>query len=274
MSFYNMLFGVNDQADLLLAVIGLKKNDIERFRDVHVEDDGKTIAVYTRTGGGNRAYYPNLTMRKLPTWQGSEDDDFDCTYCTDRFAVPEKFVEDVQNLGDILSHGLRAEFAQHLAATLRREKTDGDKAAAAYDAEERALARTAHVKANGHTFVPYDDYAMQKALELAEANEGRLRSCRGILPLVLKVKRRFPPLPEREGGRRPAAHGTGRNLLSLGDRRSVLGALPREMGGEVPEGHSRDRESRAQSAQPEARVKVTVPRETQESSGSTGENDG
>lgn len=195
MSFYNMLFGMNDQADLLLAVIGLKKNDIERFRDVRIEDDGKTIAVYTRTGGGNRAYYPNLTMRKLATWLGSEDDDFDCTYCTDRFAVPEKFVEDVRNLGDILSHGLRAEFAQHLAATLRREETDGDKAAAAYDAEERALARTAHVKANGHTFVPYDDYAMQKALELAEANEGRLRSCRGILPLVLKVKRDFRPFP-------------------------------------------------------------------------------
>lgn len=196
MSFYNMLFGMNAQADLLLAVIGLKKNDIERFRDVHIEDDGKTIAVYTRTGGGNRADYPNLTMRKLATWQGSEDDDFDCTYCTDRFAVPEKFVEDVQNLGDILSHGLRAEFARHLAATLRREKTDGDKAAEAYDAEERALARTAHVKANGHTFVPYDDYAMQEALELAEANEGRLRSCWGILPLVLNVKRDFRPYPE------------------------------------------------------------------------------
>ena len=36
---------------------------------------------------------------------------------------------------------------------------------------------------------------MQKALELAEANEGRLRSCRGILPLVLKVKRDFRPFP-------------------------------------------------------------------------------
>src|SRR5690606_35672763 len=104
MSFYNMLFGMNGQTDLLLAVLGLKQNDVERFRDVSIEDDGETIAVYTRTGGGNRADYPNLTMRKLPNWQGSEDDDFDNTYCTDRFAVPEEFAEDVKNLGDILSH--------------------------------------------------------------------------------------------------------------------------------------------------------------------------
>lgn len=32
MSFYNLLFGVNPHTDIILALIGLKKCDIERFR--------------------------------------------------------------------------------------------------------------------------------------------------------------------------------------------------------------------------------------------------
>lgn len=196
MSFYSMLFGKNPQATILLAVIGLKENDIERFRDVHVDDHGTVIAVYTRTGGGNRESYPNLTMRKLPSWRGSVDDEYDSTYCTDTFEVPTEFVEDVKNLDDVLTHGLRAEFGQHLAKTLRREPTESDKETKAYEAESAALARTKHFMANGHTFVPMDDYAMRTALEFAEKNGGELRSCWGIMPINLTVKRDYYPYPQ------------------------------------------------------------------------------
>lgn len=194
MSFYNMLFGMNWQTDLLLAVIGLKQNDVERFRNVFKSEDGKTIEVYTRTGGGNREDYPNLAMRKRPEWQGSSDDDYDCTYCTDTFAVPEQWQEDVKNLGD-LSKGIRGEFAQHLAATIDRTPTEGDKAREAHDAEARELKRVDHFMANGHTFVPKDDSAMETALRLAEANEGSLRTCWGIMPLTITVKKNFKPWP-------------------------------------------------------------------------------
>jgi len=198
MSLYNLLFGMNAQTDLLLAVIGLKQCDIERFRNVGTADEGRKIEVYTRTGGGNRSDYPNLTMRKLPEWQGSEDDDFDNTYCTDTFAVPEQFVADVAALADPLTHGLRAEFAQHLAKTLRREPTEADQATAAYEAESTKLKRTRHVKANGHTFVPYDDHAMQTALEIAEENDGDLRSAWGIMPLKLEIKTDFVRWPNAQ----------------------------------------------------------------------------
>lgn len=197
MSFYNLLFGMNQETDVLLAVIGLKRVDVERLRDTYRSPDGKFIFVYTRTGGGNRESYPNLVMRKRPEWRGSVDDEFDSTYCTDTFEVPEQWREDVKNLGDI-TKGLRAEFGQHIAATLNREPTDRDKAQAAYDAEARELARTKHFLANGHTFVPLDDYAMETALEFAEKNGGRLLSCWGIMPIALTVKRDYHPSPNAE----------------------------------------------------------------------------
>lgn len=195
MSFYNMLFGMNSQSDLLLAVIGLRKVDVERFRDCSASDNGATIEVYTRTGGGNREGYPNLAMRKRPEWTGSVDDDFDSTYCTDTFSVPEQWRADVAGLRDVLAHGIRAEFAQHLAATLQREPTEADKQQAAYNAEVAALKRTRHFMANGHTFVPMDDTATKAALDLGEANGGKLRSCWGIAPLALKVRENFVQFP-------------------------------------------------------------------------------
>jgi hypothetical protein len=191
-----MLFGKNPQTALLLAVIGLRENDVERFRDVSVADGGRRIEVYTRTGGGNRDSYPQEIMRARPEWIDSEDDDYDSTYCTDTFNVPEEWVQDVSKLDDIIGNGLRPEFGAHLVKTLRREPSEGDKAAAAYEAERAAIRGTKHFMANGHTFVPQDDSAMQKALELAEANGGSLRSCWGILPLQLTVKRDFHPYPK------------------------------------------------------------------------------
>jgi len=190
-----MLFGMNSQSDLLLAVVGLKKNDVERFRNCFAREGGKTIEVYSRTGGGNRDDYPQEFMRHLPGHRTSVDDDFDCTYCTDTFDVPAEFVQDVANLSDIITHGLRPEFAQHLAKVLNREPTEGDKATAAYEAESAALRRTEHFMANGHTYVPRNDAALETALELAEANGGKLRSAWGILPLAITIRQDFQPYP-------------------------------------------------------------------------------
>lgn len=194
-----MLFGMNSQSALLLAVIGLREVDVERFRDIRADDGGAIIEVYTRTGGGNREAYPNVTMRKRPEWRCSVDDEDDTTYCTDTFDVPEQWRQDVDHLKDILTHGLRPEFAQHLAAALRREPTEADKAQRAQDSEASALRRTRHFMANGHTFVPLDDHALKTALDLAEKNGGKLLSCWGIAPIALTVKRDFHPYPNAKG---------------------------------------------------------------------------
>ena len=195
MSMYNLMFGKNPRASLLLAVVGLREVDVERFRDVHVDNDGREIAVYTRTGGGNRTDYPQLLLLSNPLFVRTEDDEFDSTYATFFFRVPDGMDADVRALEDVLEHGIRQEFARHLARTLKRAPTDADLEREAYDAEARALSNVPHVKANGHTFVPYTDGAMDTALRLAELNNGELRTAWGILPLTLAVKRndvRFP----------------------------------------------------------------------------------
>lgn len=112
--------------------------------------------------------------------------------------MPDEFVADVVGLRDIFTYGLRPEFGQHLKQTLQREATLGDKAAVAYEEERRILSQTKHFMANGHTFVPQDDNAMEAALKLAEANDGSLRTCWGILPLQITVKRDFRPWPNAQ----------------------------------------------------------------------------
>lgn len=116
MSLYNTLFGVNAAAPVLLAMLGIDKVDVPRFRDCYITEEGK-IAIYTSTGGGNRYMYEhpdssrrnyphyyeagkeskwpsgpwNSDLRKLPGFQYDEDDDYDSTYATFYFDVPEQF---------------------------------------------------------------------------------------------------------------------------------------------------------------------------------------
>lgn len=49
---YNLIFGQNEYAGVILATLGLKRDDVGRFRDCYVAGD--RIVVYTRNGGDNR----------------------------------------------------------------------------------------------------------------------------------------------------------------------------------------------------------------------------
>jgi hypothetical protein len=105
MSLYNAVFGVNSMAGLLLQILGIHARDIPRFRDCYLDTTAREkplIVIYTRTGGGNRAYfdkpgpsiadeYPgpyNEDLRKLPGFIHDEDDEFDSTYALFYFNVP------------------------------------------------------------------------------------------------------------------------------------------------------------------------------------------
>lgn len=80
MSLYNMLFGVNPHAPMLLGFLGIGADEVPRFRDAFYRE-GK-IVIHTRTGGGNREAYEaeNEALTRLPGYVRDEDDNFDCTY--------------------------------------------------------------------------------------------------------------------------------------------------------------------------------------------------
>lgn len=115
MSLYNLLFGVNEAAPVLLAALGLTSADVPRIRDVYV--DGEYIVIHTRTGGGNRDYYENLEtcrdsypeyftnaqeapcgpwnddLRANPHFDHDDDDEFDSTYANFYFRFPAEYAD-------------------------------------------------------------------------------------------------------------------------------------------------------------------------------------
>lgn len=92
---YNMLFGENELADDLLKMLNLTKEDCGRYRDCYLDEKGEKIIVYTRNGGGNREYYEEIfdKLSSHTNYLCDYDDEFDCTYASIEFSVPDKFIE-------------------------------------------------------------------------------------------------------------------------------------------------------------------------------------
>jgi hypothetical protein len=96
MSLYNMMFGINKAAPMVLAVLGLKPDDFPRFRDAMFMEE--SIVVRTRAGGGNREEYQGDLdgLSQHPLWLKDEDDDFDSTYCDIHFSYPPGLLEELK----------------------------------------------------------------------------------------------------------------------------------------------------------------------------------
>lgn len=112
MSMYSMLFGRNAIAPVLLAMLDIDQGGAwvsGRFRDAFLSPDGTEIHLYTRNGGGNREHWDDEAeegegcrctgcvaayhLPKHPNYISDEDDDFDNTYATFVFSVPEEYRE-------------------------------------------------------------------------------------------------------------------------------------------------------------------------------------
>lgn len=94
MSLYNTLFGENEEAIVLLGMIGVTRNEFQRYRDVWLNKEGTIITVLTRLGGGNRPEYKQvfINMKKNKNFIKEYDDDFDNTYCYFEFKVPDEYL--------------------------------------------------------------------------------------------------------------------------------------------------------------------------------------
>ena len=94
MSLYNMVNGFNPACVFLLPMLGRKYDEYPRFRDCFVTDDGN-IQIYTRVGGANRnTGYGEEKLYDDPNFVTTFDDEFDNTYGSYIFKVPEKWKND------------------------------------------------------------------------------------------------------------------------------------------------------------------------------------
>lgn len=121
MSLYNVLFGTNEIASVLLFILDIDQPDEKwssgRFRDIYLNEDGTRIILYTRNGGGNRGHWSfthakykegedcpcpgciiSYNLPKHPNYIRDYDDTFDSTYAYMEFKVPEQFREIAENL--------------------------------------------------------------------------------------------------------------------------------------------------------------------------------
>lgn len=105
MSLYNMMNGFNPACVLIMPMLGRKQNEYPRFRDCFVTKENN-IAIYTRVGGGNRdCGFGEEELYADENFLTTYDDDFDSTYATYEFKVPEKWKSDFDKIlcGDFAS---------------------------------------------------------------------------------------------------------------------------------------------------------------------------
>ena len=98
MSLYNVLFGFNPACVTILPMLGRKQEEYPRFRDCFVTDDNN-IAIYTRVGGNNRdCGFGEEELYKDENFIRTYDDDFDNTFATYEFKVPNKWKNDFDKI--------------------------------------------------------------------------------------------------------------------------------------------------------------------------------
>lgn len=134
MSLYNLINGVNQATFYILPMLGKHPKEYPRFRDCFIgavrnsdsEDqfgipkketsDEMVISVYTRVGGGNRDEYQDEIeeIQGMPTYIRDYDDDFDSTFATFVFGIPEKWLADLEKITGGKANEISEEYKQEL----------------------------------------------------------------------------------------------------------------------------------------------------------------
>jgi hypothetical protein len=109
-----MINGVNQATFFILPMLGEKHPDTyPRFRDCYIEDD--KICIYTRVGGGNRnCGYGEEELYKHPNFLTTEDDDYDSTYASYYFSVPNEWKNDFEKITNGKINEISNEYKERL----------------------------------------------------------------------------------------------------------------------------------------------------------------
>ena len=113
MSMYNMLMGRNPAVPYLLGFLGITKETADkwpvgRMRDAYTNEDGSKIFIFTRNGPSGMGLTPKERdtieenfRENHPNYVGFEIDDFDETYLTYEFDIPEEFRAHTKEIADM-----------------------------------------------------------------------------------------------------------------------------------------------------------------------------
>lgn len=192
------MFGKNPNSAVILALLGLKENDIERYRDAWMDKDG--ITIHTRTGGGNRKDYPNEALTSHPCHLRNEDDDGDSTYANYYFKFPDELKDDCILFCDVQTNGVPASVVRKVTETINRPETANDKWTKIYNEQQNVYSdlrwNFGVYETNGHTIVPLSDEAMERLLAVAENNDFKGREGEfvpySIRPYKLQIQTEVP----------------------------------------------------------------------------------
>lgn len=109
-----MLMGFNPACVLIMPMLGRKQEEYPRFRDCFITEENN-IAIYTRVGGGNRnCGYGEEELYEDENFLTTCDDDYDCTYATYEFKVPEKWRADFDLIIDGKQNEVSKEYVNYV----------------------------------------------------------------------------------------------------------------------------------------------------------------
>lgn len=109
-----MINGYNPACLLILPMLGRKQEDYPRFRDCYVTDENN-IAIYTKVGGENRnCGFGEEVLYDDENFIKTYDDEFDETYATYEFKVPDRWKNDFDKILNSKMSDVSNEYIKYL----------------------------------------------------------------------------------------------------------------------------------------------------------------
>lgn len=106
MSLYRQLFGENENADKILDLIDINRDNFGRYRDCWLSPDGTIATVLSRIGDGNRENYEYIyaNLKLHIRYKGYKEDEKDPTYVYFYFEIPDRNLEEAKKIAPKEEH--------------------------------------------------------------------------------------------------------------------------------------------------------------------------
>ena len=106
MSLYTQIFGENENADKILDLIDINRENFGRYRDCWLNPEGTIATVLSRVGGGNRQNYEYVyeNLKLHIRYIGYKEEPGDSTYVYFNFSIPDNKIEEAKKIAPKEKH--------------------------------------------------------------------------------------------------------------------------------------------------------------------------